>query len=106
MHGMAARGMDLALKIPTVDHLLRCSNRMVSGKERDLLKTGLSQGTVIEVAKQVFAKHGLPVRLVDPYGTSSTCPVCGGPFWERTTTRIGARGGSGGARSASSTFIW
>ena len=30
----------------------------------------------------MFAKYGLRVHLVDPYGTSSTCPVCGEPFWE------------------------
>ena len=82
MHGMAARGMDMVLESPTIDHLLRRSNKMMSGRERDLLKMGLSQGTVIEVARQVFAKHGLSVHLVDPRGTSSTCPICGGPFWE------------------------
>ena len=82
MHGMAARGMDLVLESPTIDHLLRRSNRMMSGRERDLLKMGLSQSTIIEVAGRVFAKHGLHVHLVDPHGTSSTCPVCGGPFWE------------------------
>ena len=49
--------------------------------ERDL-KMGLSQGTIVEVAGRVFAKHGLRVHLVDPRGTSSTCPVCGGTFWE------------------------
>ena len=82
MHGLAARGMDLVLEDPTIDRLLRRSNRRMSNRERDLLKMGLSQGTVIEVAKQVFAKYGLHIHLVDPRGTSSDCPICGGRFWE------------------------
>ena len=74
--------MDLVLEDPTIDRLLRRSNRRMSNRERDLLKMGLSQGTVIEVAKQVFAKYGLHIHLVDPRGTSSDCPICGGRFWE------------------------
>ena len=50
--------------------------------ERDLLKMGLSQGTIIGVAGRVLAKRGLRVHPADPRGTSSTCPVCGGTFWE------------------------
>ena len=82
MHGLAARGMDLVLERPTINAMLVKSNRNMSSMERDLLKMGLSQGTIVEVAGRVFAKHGLHVHLVDPRGTSSTCPVCGGTFWE------------------------
>ena len=82
MHGLASRGMDLVLEDPTIDRLLKRSNKRMPARERDLLKMGLSQGTIIEVANQVFAKYGLHVHLVDPRGTSSDCPVCGGRFWE------------------------
>ena len=82
MHGLAARGMDLVLERPTIDAVLVRSNGNMSSTERDLLKMGLSQGTVVEVARRVFAKHGLRVHLVDPWGTSSDCPVCGERFWE------------------------
>ena len=81
MHGLAARGMDLVLEQPTIDRLLRRSNGRMSNRERDLLKMGLSQGTIIEVAGRVFAKHGLSVYLVDPRGTSSDCPACSKPLW-------------------------
>ena len=50
--------------------------------ERDLLKMGLSQGTIVVVAGRVLAKRGLRVHPADPRGTSSACPVCGGTFWE------------------------
>ena len=47
MHNLAARGMDLVLGSPAIDHLLRRSNKMMSGRECGLLKMWLSQGTII-----------------------------------------------------------
>ena len=81
MHGLASHGMDLVLEKPTIDRLLKRSNKRMSARERDLLKMGLSQGAIIEVANQVFAKYGLHVHLVDPRGTSSDCPICDRRFW-------------------------
>ena len=81
MHRLACTGMALALEDPTIDRLLVRSNRRMSREQRDLLKMGLSQGAVWEVATGVFAKHGLPVLGIRPAGTSSACPACGDKLW-------------------------
>ncbi|MBI1658677.1 MAG: transposase [Thaumarchaeota archaeon] len=81
MHALAACGMMLALEQPTIDRLLVRRNRKMSGAERDLLKMGLSQGTITRTAREVFAKYGLPVCDVDPFGTSSRCPACDSRLW-------------------------
>ena len=81
MHSLAGRSMGLALERSTIDRLLVKRNRSMSGEQRDLLKMGLSQGTVIRIAREVFAKYGLPVPGVDPSGTSSDCPACDAKLW-------------------------
>ncbi len=91
--------MDLVPERPTIDAMLVKSNRNMSSIERDLLKMGLSQGTIVEVAGRVFARHGLRVHLADPRGTSSTCVLsAAGRSGRPTTTRTGTCGDSGGAR--------
>ena len=82
MHGLAALGFVLVLEEPTIDRLLKKSNKRISKETRDLIKMGLSQGMIWTVAKGVFKKHGLPVIGIAPKGTSSTCLVCGKKLWE------------------------
>lgn len=67
----------MVLEDSTIDRLLKKKNKRMSKETRDLLKMGLSQGTIRVVADGVFAKYGLPVIGVSPHGTSSVCPVCG-----------------------------
>ena len=81
MHSLADRSMGLALERSTIDRLLVRRNRSMPGEQRDLLKMGLSQGAVIRIAREVFAKYGLPVHDVDPSGTSSDCPACDAKLW-------------------------
>ena len=82
MHILAASGFALVLEEPTIDRLLKKSNKMMSNETRGLLKMGLSQGTIWTVAKSVYKKHGLPVIGVISKGTSSTCPTCKKTLWE------------------------
>ena len=65
------------LEDSTIDRLLKKKNKRMSKETCDLLKMGLSQGTIRVVADGVFAKYGLLVIGVSPHGTSSVCPVCG-----------------------------
>ena len=62
--------------------MIKKSNKQMSSETRDLLKMGLSQGTIWAVAKSVYGKHGLPVIGVTSKGTSSTCPTCKKTLWE------------------------
>ncbi len=82
MHGLASLGFVLALEEPTIDRMMKKSNKNMSNETRDLLKMGLSQGIIWAVAKSVYGKHGLPVIGVVAKGTSSTCPTCNGKLWE------------------------
>ena len=81
MHELAAMGYVLVLEEPTISRLLVRSNHNMSREERDLLKMGLSQGSIRVVADGVFAKYGLSVCGVTPAGTSSECPACGTKLW-------------------------
>ncbi len=81
MHGCATRGYALVLEESAINRLLVRSNRMMSREQRDLLKMGLSQGTIRAVADGVFKKYGLSVYGVTPAGTSSECPKCGEKLW-------------------------
>ena len=90
--------MDLVPERPTIDAMLVKSNRNMSSVERDLLKMGLSQGTIVEVAGRVFAKHGLRVHLADPGGRAPPVLSAAGRSGRPTTTRTETCGGSGGAR--------
>lgn len=81
MHVLAVTGFALVLEEPTIDKLLKKKNKRMSAETRDLLKMGLSQGTVWAVAKSVYKKHGLPVFGVVAKGTSSKCPICGEKLW-------------------------
>ena len=82
MYRLAAFGFVLVLEEPTIDRMMKKSNKRMSNETRDLLKMGLSQGTIWAVAKSVYRKHGLPVIGVVSKGTSSTCPTCKNALWE------------------------
>ena len=78
MYRLAALGLEE----PTIDRMMKKSNKQMSNETRDLLKMGLSQGTIWAVAKSVYGKHDLPVIGVVAKGTSSTCPTCKKALWE------------------------
>ena len=84
MHVLAASGFVLVLEEPTIDRMMKKSNKRMSNETRDLLKMGLSQGTIWAVAKSVYKKHGLPVIGIVAKGTSSSCPTCKQTLWEPT----------------------
>ena len=84
MHVLAASGFVLVLEEPTIDRMMKKSNKRMSNETRDLLKMGLSQGVIWAVAKSVYRKHGLPVIGIVAKGTSSTCPICKKTLWEPT----------------------
>ena len=81
MHGLARLGYGLVLEESTIDRMLKKSNKKMSRETRDLLKMGLSQGTIRAVADGVFAKYGLSVFGISPKNTSSICPACGKKLW-------------------------
>ena len=80
-NGMSAWA-KMVLEEPTIDRMIKKSNKRMSNETRDLLKMGLSQGTIWAVAKSVYRKHGLPGIGVIPKGTSPACPICEKTLWE------------------------
>ena len=59
MHVLAASGFVLVLEEPTIDRMMKKSNKRMSNETRDLLKMGLSQGVIWTVAKSVYKKHAV-----------------------------------------------
>ena len=49
-------------------------------RARDALRGSMQYHKLREVLTHMQAKHGMPIVLVDPHGTSANCPVCGNGF--------------------------